>query len=101
MVVASRIGISIANAKLDSFDTGTINVLKVDIADMKIGVNDTDIIVNALVITIADSRLENNITNIKNALVISIIGNCLKKVERIGIYKFSTLGGLEVKKASS
>lgn len=66
--------ISVADIKLDDLDISTINALKINIINAKVRVNDTG----------ANSKVENNIAGIKNALAISFANNCLKEMGEIG-----------------
>lgn len=101
LVIASKAKTSIINTKLGGLSAGAINAPRINIANIKLGANGANVIANTFAIAVADSKVENNIASIENALIISIASNCLKEVERTNTWKFSRLGSVEIEKADS
>lgn len=84
---------------MNGLGTGTVNAPKVDITNAKVGANSTDAAINAF--AVADSRVRNDVADVENALAIDVIGDYLKRARRIGTWKFSKLGDVEVEKIGS
>lgn len=97
-MITSKAETYIANIKLDSLGTGTINAHGVDITYTKVGANSDSTTANTFAVIIATSKMRNNIISIDNALVISIAGDYLKELEWINIWKFLRLSSIEAKR---
>lgn len=76
---------SIADIELNSLGTGTINALRINIANIKLEANDASLVANTFAVAIVNSRVENDVANIENTPIIGITGDCLKEVERTNV----------------
>lgn len=76
---------SIANVKRSSPNMSIAKVSKVNIANVKMGVNSANTVVNTLAVAVVNARVGNNNTDIENFLTIRVAGNCLKGIREIAI----------------
>lgn len=73
----------------------------INIANLNIGANSNNVVVNTLTVTFIDARLKDNNTKIKNMLKISIIFNCPKEIGRMGILKVFRLDNMKIENIES
>lgn len=86
---------------MDGLGIGAINTLRINIANIKLEANGASVVANTFAVAVANLRVENDVANIENALIISVTSDCLKRVERINAWKFLRLGSVEIKKVDN
>lgn len=80
LLFASDTRTGIKAIKWDAFGSGAILTSTIDVANTRVGTNDTSIALNPQTVVVADVRRENGIASMENAPAIRAMRDCLKGV---------------------